>query len=72
MKTAISVRIPDNLAIKLSTIAKKTENSKSFHIQKALELYFQDMADLQIALDRLNDPSDSVISFDSMRKRLEL
>ena len=36
MSTAISVRVPDELASKLSEIAEETERPKSFHIQKAL------------------------------------
>ena len=72
MSTAISIRIPDKLASKLSEIAKETERPKSFHVQKAIEVYLNERADLQVALDRLNDTSDSVISIEDMRKELDL
>ena len=72
MSKAISIRIPDDLALKLSDIAKETERSKSFHVQKALEAYLAELADLQIALDRLHDTSDSIVTADDMRKELEL
>ena len=72
MGTAISVRISDNIAAKLSEIAKETERPKSFHVQKALEAYLAELADLQVALDRLHDTSDPVISTEEMRKELEL
>jgi RHH-type rel operon transcriptional repressor/antitoxin RelB len=72
MSKAISVRIPDELASKLSEIAKETERPKSFHIQKALEAYLTELADLQVAYDRLHDTSDAVISMEEMRKELEL
>jgi len=72
MSKAISIRIPDNLASKLSDIAKETERPKSFHVQKALETYLAEMADLQVALDRLRDTSDAVVTTDDMRKELEL
>lgn len=72
MSKAISIRIPDNLAAKLSDIAKETERPKSFHVQKALETYLAEMADLQVALDRLRDTSDAVVTTDDMRKELEL
>ena len=72
MSTAISVRIPDSLASKLLLIAQETERPKSFHIQKALEAYLEELADLQIAIDRLHDTSDPVISLCDMRKELEL
>ena len=70
--TSISVRIPDKLKKALEIIAKETERSKSFHIQKAIELYLKEQADFQIALDRLNDSSDSIIPLSEMRKKLEL
>lgn len=72
MSTPLSVRIPDELASQLSEIAKETERPKSFHIQKAIEAYLSEIADLQVALDRLHDTSDPVISAEEMRKELEL
>ena len=72
MSTALSVRIPDQLASQLSEIARETERSKSFHVQKAIEAYLAEIADLQVALDRLHDTSDPVISVKDMRKELEL
>ena len=72
MSTAISVRLPKNLASQLDGIAKETERPRSFIIQKALEFYIEDFADLQIALDRLHDKSDEVISAKEMRKSLGL
>ena len=72
MNTAISVRLPKNLASLLDSIAKETERPRSFIIQKALESYIEDFADLQIALDRLRDKGDEVISSKEMRKSLGL
>jgi len=72
MSKAISIRIPDDLALKLSDIAKETERPRSFHVQKALESYLAEIADLQVALDRLHDTSDPVVTTDDMRKDLEL
>ncbi|NOZ62382.1 MAG: ribbon-helix-helix protein, CopG family [Calditrichaeota bacterium] len=72
MSKAISVRIPDKLALKLSEIAKETERSKSFLVQKALEAYLAALADLQVAVDRLHDTADPVVSLDELREELEL
>ena len=72
MSTSVSVRISDDLIKKLDEIANETERSRAFHIQKALEAYFEELADYQIALDRQNDVTDSVISLDEMRKELEI
>lgn len=70
MSTAISVRLPKELAEQLDGIAKETERPRSFIIQKALESYIEDFADLQIALDRLHDKGDAVISSKELRKSL--
>ncbi len=72
MSTAVSVRMPENLIRELDSVAKTTERSRSFHIQKALEIYLEDQADLQIALDRLHDASDPIISIDEMRDQLNV
>jgi RHH-type rel operon transcriptional repressor/antitoxin RelB len=72
MSTAISVRLPKDLADQLDVIAKETQRPRSFIIQKALESYIEDFADLQIALDRLHDKSDAIISGKELRKSLGL
>ena len=72
MSTAISVRLPKALADHLDIITKETERSRSYIIQKALESYLEDYADLQVALDRLNDKTDPVISAKELRKSLGL
>jgi RHH-type transcriptional regulator, rel operon repressor / antitoxin RelB len=72
MSTAVSIRLPDILAKELTHIADETDRSRSFHIQKALESYIEDFADVQIALDRLRDQKDPVMSSRKMRKALGL
>jgi RHH-type rel operon transcriptional repressor/antitoxin RelB len=70
--TTISVRVTDALADELEMAAKEAERSKSFIIQKAIEAYPEDYADLQIALDRLRDTSDSVAGSEDLRDSLGL
>ncbi len=72
MSVALSVRLPDRLAKELNNVAKSTERPKSFLVKKALESYLHDQADLQVALERLRDTSDSVISMEEMRKEIGL
>ncbi len=72
MSKVVSIRISDTVNKKLNEISKETERAKSFHIQKALETYIEQYADLQIARDRLNDPRDEVFTSKEMRKMLEL
>lgn len=70
MSTAISVRLSKELADKLDSIAKETERPRSYIIQKALESYIDDYADLQIALDRLHNKTDPIVSGKELRKSL--
>ena len=72
MSVPLSVRLPDHLAAELEEIAVATERTKSFVMQKALEAYLAEQADLQVALDRLNDTADPVVSLDEMKAELEL
>jgi RHH-type rel operon transcriptional repressor/antitoxin RelB len=71
MSKSLSVRISDELAIKLSEIAKETERTKSFYVEKALEYYLSEIADLQVAYDRLSDTTDPVLSTEDTRRALE-
>jgi len=72
MSTAISVRLSEELSEQLENIARETERPRSFIIQKALESYIEDYADLQIALDRLHDKIDPIVSGNELRKSLGL
>lgn len=70
MATSISVRLPDDTAQALEELARATDRPKSFLIQKALDAYLNEYADYQLALDRLRDKDDPVISASELRKRL--
>ncbi|MCZ6481564.1 MAG: ribbon-helix-helix protein, CopG family [candidate division NC10 bacterium] len=70
MSVSISVRLPEEVARALEELAKVTERPKTFLIRKALESYLGEYADFQIALDRLRDKDDAVISRAELRKRL--
>jgi len=72
MSIAISVRLPKELSVQLDNIAKETERPRSYIIQKALEFYIDDYADLQVALDRLHDKTDPVVTSKELRKSLGL
>jgi len=72
MSTPISIRLPENLAKQLDLVAKEEERPRSYVIQKALESYFEEYDDLQVALERLQDTSDPLISGEELRKSLGL
>jgi predicted DNA-binding protein len=70
MSVSISLRLPDEVATQLENIATIIDRSKSFLIKKAIERYLEEYVDYQIALDRLNDKDDKIISSKEMRKQL--
>jgi len=72
MSIAISIRIPEHLAKQLDSVAEETERPRSFVLQKALEAYLEEYADLQVAIDRLRDKADTIITSAEMRKSLGL
>lgn len=72
MSKPISFRIDDSLAKRLDIVARETERPRSYIIQKALESYLENQSDLQVALDRLNDTTDEVVSGKELRKSLGL
>ena len=72
MGIAISVRLPDGLVAKLDAVAEDIERPRTFLIQKALEAYMDDYADLQIALDRLRDKEDEPVTGSELKKSLGL
>lgn len=53
-------------------MAKAIDKPKSQLINKALEEYLEEYEDYLIALDRLNDKNDRIISGKEMRKKLGL
>jgi len=71
MSKVINFRIPEDLLKKLEIVSKETERNKSYIIRKALEYYLNEYMDYLIAINRLNDKSDKIISYEEMRKKVE-
>jgi RHH-type rel operon transcriptional repressor/antitoxin RelB len=72
MSTSVSVRLPDDLAKGLADLSKTIDRSKAYIIKKAIEAYLDEYSDYLIALERLNDKDDKVVSSEEMRKLLGL
>jgi len=70
MSVSVSLRLPEDIVTQLDEVAENIDRSKSYLIKKAIEQYLKEYADYQIALDRLNDKDDEIISSKEMRKRL--
>lgn len=65
-------RLPVSLTSRLTTLAKATHRSEKFYVEAALNHYFEDYADAQIAKDRFQDPASRLISGADLRKRLSV
>lgn len=70
MSIPVSIRLPVATARALDAVASATDRPKTYIIRRALEAYLADYADYQIALDRLRDKDDPVISASALRSSL--
>ena len=70
MSTSITVRLPGDIAESLEALAKTLDRPKSYLVKKAMETYLSEYADYLMALERLQDKDDRVISSGELRKRL--
>ena len=72
MTTSITVRVPDNLADQLDELAGSLERSRAYLVKKAMEMYLSEYADYLIAIERLRDKDDDIISSQGMKKFLDI
>jgi len=71
MTVSMSLRVSEEIFLKLEDLAKLTDRSKSYLIKKAIKQYLEEYANYRIALDRLNDKDDKIISSRDMRNLLD-
>jgi RHH-type rel operon transcriptional repressor/antitoxin RelB len=62
MTEAVSVRLPDDVAKRLDELAKSLDRPKTYLVTKALREYLEEYEDYLIALHRLNDKDDAIVS----------
>ena len=72
MGSSLSVRLPDGTAKALRRLAGVLERPKSFLIVKALEAYLAETVDYEIAIGRLKDKDDTILSSKEFRKSVGL
>lgn len=70
MSGAISVRLPEELSEKLDRLAKSLDRSKTYIITRALNEYLGEYEDYLVALNRLNDKDDRIVSKKEITDRL--
>jgi RHH-type rel operon transcriptional repressor/antitoxin RelB len=62
MAEAVSVRLPGDVAKRLDELAKSLDRPKTYIVTKALREYLEEYEDYLIALNRLNDKDDRVVT----------
>ncbi len=58
----MSIRLPEEIAKRLNELARSLERPRTYIVTKALREYLEEYEDYLIALHRLNDKNDRVIS----------
>lgn len=58
----VTTRLPTQAVKTLEEIARERQRSPSAILREAFELYAEEWADYHIALDRLNDPGDPILT----------
>ena len=72
---AVSLRLPDDLNIRLSNLADKTGRSKTFYMLEAIRDHLDDLEDLYLAEQRLIDiraGRSRTVSLDDVGRELGL
>ena len=62
MSEAVSVRLPEDVAKRLNELARSLDRPKTYIVTKALREYLEEYEDYLIAMHRLNDKNDRVVS----------
>jgi len=70
MSTVVATRFSDDLLAALDEVARELHRSRAEVVRRAVEVFVNEHADYQIALERLNDPTDVPISTEDMWRAL--
>lgn len=62
MSEAVSVRLPEDVAKRLDELARSLDRPRTYIVTKALREYLEEYEDYLVALHRLNDKDDRMVS----------
>jgi RHH-type rel operon transcriptional repressor/antitoxin RelB len=62
MSDALSVRLPEDVARRLDALAKALDRSRTYIVTKAIQEYLEEYEDYLLALHRLEDKNDAIVS----------
>ena len=66
----ITAHLPDGLAEELNAAAARLKSSRSEIVRQAIELYLEEIEDLEAAAERLRDPNDPSLDWDRVKRAL--
>ena len=66
MSNVVATRFTDEVLAELDQVARELRRTRAELVRRAVEIYLAEYADHQIALDRLNDPNDPVVSTEQL------
>ena len=67
----VTTKIPDNINKELTDLANETKRSKGYIVQRAIESYIEEKADILIALSRI-ERGETTISLDEIEEKYGL
>lgn len=62
MSEAVSVRLPADVARRLEELARSLDRPKTYIVTKALREYLEEYEDYLVAMHRLNDKDDRIVT----------
>lgn len=65
--SVVTTRLTPEVVQALDQIAEARHRSRAEVVREAVDLYLEEWADYSIALDRLRDPADPIISLAELR-----
>ena len=66
----ITARGPNTVVDALDAAARTLKRSRAEVVRQAIERYLEDFDDLSVAMQRLRDPTDPVLDWDSVKREL--
>ena len=66
MSNVVATRFSDEVLAELDDVARELRRTRAELIRRAVEIYLAEYADHQIALERLNDPTDPIVSSEDL------
>lgn len=66
----VTAKIDDQLVKSLDKVARRLGRTRADLVRRAVEHYLADYEDLSDAIDRLRDPADKEVDWDSARHEL--